>query len=259
VAHDAAGEPKPKAQRNFTDPDSRIMKQGSDFQQAYNAQNVVDSTHQIIIAADVTNQAPDVEHLPPMIDKAIENVGAKPDVLSADAGYWSAENDEYVEGQGLDAYIAIRRQKHNEASAASAVVTAPTEVVPPETTLPEAAQSGTEAIAPTGLEDGGGSAPVPKGADEANVNVRAASTPLERKERMRAKLGTEHGKALYARRKAIVEPPFGHIKANRGFRQFLLRGIEQVRGEWVLACMCHNLLKLFVAGPEAKLLGMATR
>ena len=74
VAHDASGSPKPKAQRNFTDPDSRIMKQGSDFQQAYNARNVVDSAHQIIIAAEVTNQPPDVEHLPKMVDKAIEKL-----------------------------------------------------------------------------------------------------------------------------------------------------------------------------------------
>ncbi len=55
-----------------------------------------------------------------------------------------------------------------------------------------------------------------------------------------------------------MEPPFGHIKSNRGFRQFLLRGAEQVGGEWTLACMCHNLLKLFVAGPEAKRLGLAS-
>ncbi len=66
------------------------------------------------------------------------------------------------------------------------------------------------------------------------------------KARMRAKLATDEGKAVYARRKVIVEPPFGQIK-NRGFRQFLLRGIEKVRGEWALISLSHNLLKLHAA------------
>jgi Transposase DDE domain len=52
------------------------------------------------------------------------------------------------------------------------------------------------------------------------------------------------GKAVYAARKAIVEPVFGQIKQARGFRQFLLRGIAKVRGEWALVCLTHNILKL---------------
>lgn len=63
------------------------------------------------------------------------------------------------------------------------------------------------------------------------------------KEQMRAKLSTDKGAKVYSRRKVIVEPPFGQIK-NRGFRGFLLRGIEKVRGEWSLITLTHNLLKL---------------
>ena len=71
---------------------------------------------------------------------------------------------------------------------------------------------------------------------------------LMTKEKMARKLRTKKGRAEYARRKAMVEPPFGQIKHCRGFRQFLLRGLEQMRGEWKLVCLTHNLLKLFRRG-----------
>ncbi len=66
-----------------------------------------------------------------------------------------------------------------------------------------------------------------------------------RVDRMKRKLKTKAGKAVYAGRKAIVEPVFGQIKHARGFRQFLLRGIDKVRGEWSLVCMTHNVLKMY--------------
>src|SRR5207342_2432428 len=66
-----------------------------------------------------------------------------------------------------------------------------------------------------------------------------------RVERMKRKLQTKAGKAVYAARKCVVEPVFGQIKQARGFRQFLLRGIEKVRGEWSLVCLTHNLLKMY--------------
>ena len=66
-----------------------------------------------------------------------------------------------------------------------------------------------------------------------------------RVDRMRRKLKTKAGKAIYAARKTIVEPVFGQIKQARGFRQFLMRGIEKVRAEWSLVCLTHNILKLY--------------
>jgi hypothetical protein len=62
---------------------------------------------------------------------------------------------------------------------------------------------------------------------------------------MKRKLKTKAGKAVYAARNAIVEPVFGQIKQARGFRQFLLRGIDKVRGEWSLVCLTHNILKFY--------------
>ena len=66
-----------------------------------------------------------------------------------------------------------------------------------------------------------------------------------RVDRMKRKLKTKAGKAVYAARKTIVEPVFGQIKQARGFRQFLLRGIHKVRGEWSLLCLTHNILKIY--------------
>ena len=66
-------------------------------------------------------------------------------------------------------------------------------------------------------------------------------------ERMKRKLMTKPGRAIYARRKTIVEPVFGQIKLAQGFRQFLLRGVEKVRSEWALVCTTHNMLKLYRA------------
>ena len=73
----------------------------------------------------------------------------------------------------------------------------------------------------------------------------AAEAPTTAKERMAAKVRTPEGRALYARRKVIVEPVFGQIKEARGFRRFLLRGLDRIRGEWCLVCLTHNLLKIW--------------
>ena len=76
----------------------------------------------------------------------------------------------------------------------------------------------------------------------------ASDAPATAQARMAAKVRTPEGKALYARRKVIVEPVFGQIKDVRGFRRFLLRGLEKIRGEWRLVCLTHNLLKLWRYG-----------
>lgn len=76
----------------------------------------------------------------------------------------------------------------------------------------------------------------------------APEAPATAKERMAAKVRTPEGKALYARRKVIVEPVFGQIKEARGFRRFLLRGLQKIRGEWRLVCLSHNLLKIWRYG-----------
>jgi len=107
----AQREPTDKAQRNFTDPDSRIMVRNGVFLQAYNAQAAVCES-QVIVAHAVTNQPPDQEHLVPMLERVRENCGRLPEILSADTGYWSERNVAYCEANALDAYIAVGRKDH---------------------------------------------------------------------------------------------------------------------------------------------------
>ena len=80
------------------------------------------------------------------------------------------------------------------------------------------------------------------------LEAEASVAPATAKERMAAKVRTLAGRALYARRKVIVEPVFGHIKDARGFRRFLLRGLPNIRGEWRLVCLTHNLLTIWRHG-----------
>jgi hypothetical protein len=106
--------PDPKAQRNFTDPDSRIMKDGATkgFEQAYNAQAAVDSRAQIIVAALVTQEANDLQQLVPLLAQAEANLGEKPRQASADAGYFSDANVTAESVQGIELYVTPDRQKH---------------------------------------------------------------------------------------------------------------------------------------------------
>lgn len=114
IPADSSGTPTPKAQRNFTDGDSRIMKTNDGYLQGYNCQAAVDDAHQIIVAQAVTNQPPDVEHFIPMIDQVAVNCGKMPHHTSADAGYFSEANVEWALNQGIDPHIATGRRKHDE-------------------------------------------------------------------------------------------------------------------------------------------------
>lgn len=108
------GAPAKKAQRNFTDPDSRIMKRDGSYLQGFNCQAVVDEENQIILAEGLSNKAPDQEHLIPMMERVKDNTGRTPAVLTADAGYMSSDNAEYCEHEGINAYIAVGRDKHGQ-------------------------------------------------------------------------------------------------------------------------------------------------
>ncbi len=209
---DPPGVPKGEAQRNFTDPDSRIMVNADKaFVQAYNAQAAVDaSPHQIIVGCAVTNQAADAPHLAPMVEQVRATTGGEPKEWSSDAGYFSADNVAALGAAGIDAFIPPDRQRRGQ---------------PP---LPAAAARAFELA---------GLGP-PAGAEAASADEATA------KAEMRAKLRTECGRAAYAKRKQTVEPVFGQIKERRGLRRFLLRGLAKVTGEWTLWCLTHNLAKI---------------
>jgi transposase len=110
----AVGDPKANAQRNFTDPDSHILKGGDGWIQGYNCQAAVDGDHQIIVAVGVSNQASDQHHFVPMLERIVANTGQLPEKMIADAGYCSTGNIEASEQRGLDAYLSTSRQEHGK-------------------------------------------------------------------------------------------------------------------------------------------------
>ena len=108
------GEPDDKAQRNFTDPESRIMPGpgGRDFQQSYNCQAVVDSAHQVIVATRATDLASDKGQAVGMVEEAVGNTGAIPREVSAAAGYYWAQAVEEITALGVDPFIAPEKIHH---------------------------------------------------------------------------------------------------------------------------------------------------
>jgi myosin heavy subunit len=198
--------PEPKDQINFTDPESRIMKTSNKgWDQCGNAQAVANED-QIILAADVTEQANDKRQAVPMVDQTLENLkaaGVERPIGAAvmDSGYYSEANTKALEQRDVDPHIATERLKHNQ------------EV-----------------------------SPVPRGRIPQDYTVQ---------QRMARKLRTVKGRATYAKRKGIIEPIFGQLKQVLGFRQFSLRGLVAMRGEWRLVCTVHNLLKLWRHGQLA--------
>lgn len=117
---DAEAVPEPKAQRNFTDPDSRIMLSKPDgFIYGYNAGAVVDEAHQVIVATTLSTDATDTRSLPDLVDQVESNTGRRPKRFLADAGYGSDENLRHLEDREIDAYIAVRRDTHSTVPAAA--------------------------------------------------------------------------------------------------------------------------------------------
>lgn len=184
-------EPDGKAQRNFTDRESRILKTKDGYIQGYNAQAAVDGEAQIIVAQTLTDSSSDHAQLAPLLDGIKANLGRNPAEVSADAGYCSAANLRTIKRRRIEGYVATGRQKHGTRSA----------------------------------------------------TARKVLTPGSLIARMTAKLKRAGHRSRYRLRKQIVEPVFGQIKQARGFRQFLLRGIDKVKAEWALICTAHNLAK----------------
>jgi transposase/IS5 family transposase len=110
---DPAAVPEPKAQRNFTDPDSRIMRSKPDgWIYGYNPQIAVDDAHQVIVATTLSASATDTAALPELVDAIETNTGRRPKKLLADAGYASDDNLAHLEERGIDAYVAMKRDRH---------------------------------------------------------------------------------------------------------------------------------------------------
>ena len=197
----ADGVPPAKAQRNFTDPDSRVQPTKNDgFIAGYNAQVGVDAANQIIVSQRLSTNPADFGALVPLVDAATANLGRAPADVSGDSGFASEANLAAMAARGIEPYLAPGRSKH--------------------------------------------------GADHDGGDRAFKKSPCMKA--MAQKLKDQGRTSPYRLRKQVVEPVFGQIKQARGFRQFLLRGLDKVRGEWAMICTVHNLLKLANATANAK-------
>jgi len=191
------GTPRDRVQRNFTDPESRILKTSEGYTQGYNALLAVDANQQIIVATELVNEQNEARHFNPMLAQIKTHLGRQAQEVSADSAYCSEANLRTARQRQVRAYIAVGRQMHGRP-----------------------VQHSRKSI-PAGT-------------------LRAA---------MRTRLARGGYRSRYRLRKQTVEPVFGQIKEDRGFRRFLLRGLNKVRQEWSLLCTAHNLLKLAAATP----------
>ena len=187
--------PRDQDQYNFTDPESRIMKNSTDegFDQHYNVQVAVDQASLFIVATTVSNHPNDQKEVEPTLSALSPRVG-KPKAVALDNGYFSDTNIAGIAARGIEPYIATGREAHRSSWQSWFA----------EQPAPPPAEAGPKLT-------------------------------------MAYKLQTEVGKAIYGLRKMTVEPVIGLLKEVSGFRQFSLRGLCAVAGEWCLVCLAFNL------------------
>lgn len=202
----------PKNQYNFTDPESRIMKAGTGqhFEQAYNAQAVVDTGTMLVLGKHVTNAPNDKEQLVPTLESVPTEVEFKVENALADSGYYSEKAVTTAEADGgPTVYAAVARQSHHKT------------IQDLEEALRDSKPDGKEGTAKPDEKKG------------------------TAKEQMAKRLKASKGRVLYKLRKQTVEPVFGIIKEAMGFRTFLTRGIDSVNTEWDLVTLSYNCKRLY--------------
>jgi transposase len=252
-------------QRSFADADARIMlmKRG-EYDYAYNAQAAVDAEQGIIVAAELTNVAADMGHLPALVAdvrtlRVLADVpGTEPTTVSADAGYFSGDNIA-EDGDGIDLLIAAGRSDPAASALPGQRFTADVFAydVGRDVWLCPADKVLERQVTPAGatgrpskhryLASAADCAACPLRAQclQAGEERRVLVTQRSRTTgSMRFKLRQPDARRRYARRKVIVEPIFGQVKEDRSLRALSLRGLLLARGEWLLACLAHNLGKL---------------
>ncbi|MGI8515384.1 MAG: transposase [Acidimicrobiia bacterium] len=220
---------------NVTDPDSRIIKDGQRYVQGYNAQAAV-TEDQIVVAAKVTNAATDSVVFSDVVATVEENLaragGSPAGTFVADAGYWSPHN------ATLD----------TSAEVLIAPLLATGGITDPDDPRTVGRKETVERLSR-------GEITVRDAAQEMGVSATwvrkllrgyldGDPEPAKLRTEMLQRLATETGAAAYAKRKITVEPVYGHLKANLGYRRFLRRSLDAVESEWRLICTVHNLTKI---------------
>jgi transposase len=242
---------------NVTEPDSRLMKDSRGvIQPSHNGQIAVDDKEQVIVAADVSQNATDHAEFKPMVEQVEQNLGALPDKGTADAGYSSYDNLEYAEVKGLDLYMpdnfleALDEKEEGEKRYHKSNFpydeARDTYICSQGKELKRWVEQKREGKPPLIVYRGEScrqcSVREQCTAGEARTVSRDGREPLL--EAMRQKLRSEEGKRSYAKRGYTVEPVFGEIKWDGRKLSMDLRGSVKVRGEFSLLCLVHNVKKI---------------
>ncbi len=252
-----------KKQISFADKDAKIMGKKGAFDYHYNAQICVDDEHQIIVEQHVNANANDINEVQESLENLKAGTGQLPQKMSLDNGYFSGNNLALLDEAGIDSYVATGRgEVHSD----------PEEVNTFKKIEFDYIESEDHFVCPAGKvlplvdikKDGrkiyGSSYEVCSSCKDYSRCVKAkkkvgrsvTSTPHDHRLRaMQSKMKESSAKAIYSRRKVIVEPVFGQIK-NSGFRRFNLRGTKKVQGEFSLACVAHNSKKIVMAFKTGK-------
>jgi len=249
---------------NLTDSDANHMKAGGskDIRPSYNCQTAV-TEEGVIIAADAVNEAGDHNQLKPMIEQSESNSNEKVKESTADCGYGSYDTYEYLEEKRIDGYVPdLQFDKYKKGKFREDRYHYSNFEYDEEAnsyTCPEGKRLRYWKTRTNKTKKRQWNHKVYKGVDCEACQARSLCTkskarellidirePLQQK--MRRKLLSEEGKTKYFKRQYTVEPVFGHLKYNLGYRSFLLRGLEKVTAEFNLICIGWNLKKLLTLG-----------
>lgn len=245
-------------QISFADTEARIMGKNGAFEYSYNGQISVDAEHQIIVGQHISQHANDKQDVEPALQALQESAGQLPEKISADNGYFSANNLQALEHSGVDAFIATDKDEKNPKTPLedSERKLVKADFIYNESTNTFTCPGGQILTQISESKDGGR---VYQGRVEACAEcpfksrccqsekgqARTISTddkePL--RQDMNRKMQTLAAQATYKQRKVIVEPVFGQLK-NSGFRGFSVRGKEKVAGEFSIVCAAHNFKKI---------------
>lgn len=238
-----------KKQISFADKEARIMGKKT-FQYAYNAQISVESSHRIIVGEHLSQFANDKKEVGRAVKEIEDTLGEKPDKMSLDNGYFSADNVESLEDAGIDGYIAPGKENSSKITKENFVYNDDVDIY----TCPAG-----KALSLKSSGAGGTKIYQVETNDCQECSLRKSCTKSKQgrslsiddgepaRQRMKKKMQSTKSKEVYSKRKSIVEPVFGVLKYVMRFVHFSLRGLKKVSGEFSLVCGAYNIKKIVKA------------
>jgi transposase len=226
-----------------TDLEARVMNTGGLNRPAYNAQAAVDSANQVIVAAHISQQVNDSQHLKPVLENVIELTGSKPTRVTADCGFHSLQALMYLEETGIDGYVAEKKAHKSMAEfiydVEHDVLRKPATDTTQEIVMRYHATREKSGVKFRVYRD--------RTTGKETWLTEDVEQEMDLRRAMHATMSSPEGKAIYSLRQQIVEPTFGHLKGVINLRRLSLRGLSGATIEFLLACSAHNIKKVISA------------